>query len=196
MVSYAVKPEGAMTSLRVSPSRSIPKVPVAKVPKLGWYTISTKPHQEAVAEANIRRLGVETFCPQVKQQKLIRRKYETCVAPLFPGYMFARLDLDHHYRFILFARGTKKIVCFGEEPAVVEDSLIEGIRSRLLDGRMLDLGREFNCGQVVRIDEGPLHGLEAVFEREVTGAQRAVLLLKALSYQARVVVDLKAIVNL
>jgi len=54
----------------------------------------------------------------------------------------------------------------------------------------------FRPGQVVRIQEGPLHGLEAIFEREMPGYQRAVLLLRALSYQARVVVDMAHIVNL
>jgi transcriptional antiterminator RfaH len=166
------------------------------MPQIHWYAVSTKPHQETVAEMNIRRLGVETFCPQLKQQKMIRRKQQTCTVPLFPGYLFARFEMDHHYRFILYSRGIKRIVSFGEEPAIVEDNLIEGIRSRLQDGRVLESGSEFCQGQVVRIEDGPLHGLEAIFEREMTGAQRAVLLLKALSYQARVVVDLKAIVNL
>lgn len=185
-----------MNSIHLSMSHSMTNGTAAISPKMFWYVISTKPNQEALAEANIRRLGIETFCPQLKQQKMIRRKCETCVTPLFPGYMFARFELDHHYRFILYSRGIKKIVSFGEEPAIVEDSLIEGIRSRLIDGRVLELGQEFSHGQVVRIEEGPLHGLEAIFEREVTGAHRAVLLLRALSYQARVVVDLKAIVNL
>jgi len=54
----------------------------------------------------------------------------------------------------------------------------------------------FRPGQAVRIQEGPLHGLEAIFEREMPSYQRAVLLLRALSYQARVVVDIADIVNL
>jgi len=43
-------------------------------------------------------------------------------------------------------------------------------------------------GQVLRIQEGPMRGIEAVFEREMPGQQRALLLLKTLAYQARVVV--------
>jgi len=50
-------------------------------------------------------------------------------------------------------------------------------------------------GQVVRIQEGPLRGVEAVFERHIPEYQRAVLLLRAISYQAKVVVDLEDIVN-
>lgn len=158
-----------------------------------WYALSTKSHQEMLAEANIRRLGIETFCPQLSQQRVIRKRIHTSVSPLFPGYIFARFETEHHYRFILYSRGIKRIVSFGDEPAIVEDGLIEGIRSRLTDGRVLEAVSEFHFGQVVRIQQGPLHGLEAVFEKEMTGVQRAVLLLKALSYQARVVVDLRDI---
>jgi transcription antitermination factor NusG len=54
----------------------------------------------------------------------------------------------------------------------------------------------FSAGQTVRVQSGPLKGLEAIFEREMGDRQRAVLLLKTLSYQARVVVDLDQVVNL
>ena len=50
-------------------------------------------------------------------------------------------------------------------------------------------------GDVVSIQDGPLGGLEAVFEREMIGQQRAMLLLKMLACQVRVVLDLKSIVN-
>lgn len=184
-----------MNNLQSHRSFSKNEAALVGMPTKHWYVISTKPHQEASAEANIRRLGVETFCPRLMQRRVIRHGIQACVNPLFPGYMFARFEMEHHYRFILYTRGIKKIVSFGEEPAIVEDRLIEEIRRRLQDGCGLDPGAEFRHGQVVRIKHGPLHGLEAIFENEMTGAQRAMLLLKTLSYQARVVVDLKDIVN-
>ncbi|MDE3050404.1 MAG: hypothetical protein KGJ48_10955, partial [Nitrospirota bacterium] len=45
-------------------------------------------------------------------------------------------------------------------------------------------------GEVAPIKDGPLGGIEAVFERELPGYKRAILLLKALSCQAKIVVDL------
>lgn len=158
-----------------------------------WYALHTKPHQEMVAQANIQRLGIETFCPQIRQQRMIRKRNQTCVSPLFPGYIFARFEIVDHYRFVLYSRGIKRIVSFGDEPAIVEDGLIDGIRSRLGDSHVRGAVPEFHFGQIVRIKHGSLDGLEAIFEKEMTGVQRAVLLLKALSYQARVVVDLRAI---
>ena len=160
-----------------------------------WYAINSKPHQELLAESSLKILGVETLCPLFKETKVIRRKVRQSTAPLFSGYLFARFDLDRFFRGVLYARGVKKIVAFGSEPAVVDDEMIEGIRSRLQGDCVVRSGPMFLPGQPVRIQQGPLRRLEAVFERQMKGEQRAVLLLRALSYQARLVVDLQDIVN-
>jgi transcriptional antiterminator RfaH len=160
-----------------------------------WYAINSKPHQELLAESSLKMLGVETLCPLSKETKVIRRKIRKSTSPLFPGYLFARFDIDRCFRGVLYARGVKRVVAFGSEPAVVDDEMIEGIRSRLMDDCVVRPGPSFLPGQPVRIQQGPLHGFEAVFEREMKGEQRAVLLLKALFYQARLVVDLQNIVN-
>jgi len=161
-----------------------------------WYAISTKPHQDDLAELNLRRMGVETFNPQVKQHKIIRRKKRVCTSPLFPGYLFAKFSMGQHYRNVLYTRGVRRVVAFGEQPAIVDEALIEAIKCRLCEGFFATSESHFMPGQVVRIQEGPLRGLEAIFEKQMTGPQRAVLLLRALSYQARVVMDLGDIVNL
>ena len=161
-----------------------------------WYAISTKPHREYVAEANIHRLGVETFCPQIKQDRIIRRKMQSTIAPLFPGYLFAQFSIDQQYRAIGYARGVRRVVAFGSEPAIVDESLIEAIKCRLQEGYIVITGPQLLPGQTVRIENGPLQGFQGIFEREIPGHQRAVILLKALSYQARVVIDLQSVVNL
>ena len=65
-----------------------------------WYAVNTKPHHERLADLNLGRLGVETFYPQMKQKKVIRRREETVSGPLFPGYLFARFDMDVHNRAV------------------------------------------------------------------------------------------------
>ncbi len=161
-----------------------------------WFAISTKPHQERIAEGTLQRLGIETFCPLLRERKWIRRRQETKVSPLFPGYLFARFSMKESYRAVLYARGVKSIVRFGHDPAVVDDSLIEGLKARLDEGCLSVPTRSFRPGQIVRIANGTLNGLEAIFERELTGSQRAILLLKALAFNARVVVALEQIANL
>ena len=138
---------------------------------------------------------METFCPRIKQRKVIRRKEQTVISALFPRYLFARLNLQTQYRAVAYARGVRSLVAFGFLPVAVDKSIIEGIRSRLEDGYLAFKAPSFMPGQVVRIQAGLLQGLEAIFERQMNDQQRAVLLLRTLSYQARVVVPLEQVVN-
>ncbi len=160
-----------------------------------WFTVSTKPHQERLAEMNVGRLGVETFYPQVQQRKIIRRRRQTVVGPLFPGYFFARFDLGAHHRGVTYATGVRSIVTFGSTPAVVNDQIIQGIQARLQDGYLVVPTPSFKSGDVIHIRDGPLEGLDAVFEREMTDRQRVVILLRALSYQARVVLPVEQVAS-
>jgi transcriptional antiterminator RfaH len=160
-----------------------------------WYALQTRPHQEDRAEQNLQRLGLETLSPRIKQEKIIRRVRRTVVSPLFPGYLFARFGMDAHYRAVSYARGVRRVVAFGSVPTSLPEATIESIRSRLDNGCVVIQPTALTPGQVVRIARGPLEGLEAVFEREMSDRQRVVLLLRALSYSARVVVALEDVVE-
>ena len=161
-----------------------------------WYTVNTKPQHERVAELSLQKLGVETFYPQLKQRKVIRRRAETRIGPLFPGYLFARFQLDTQYRAVTYASGVRNIVTFGTMPATVEDEIIEGIRARLHDGYLTVPAPSFMPGEIIRIQTGPLQGLEAIFVREMSDHERVVLLLRTLTYQARVVLPVEQVVNI
>ncbi len=160
-----------------------------------WYAVRTKPNQERQAELSVQRLGVETFYPQMKQRRVIRRREQMIIGSLFPGYLFARLNMAVHYRAAKYARGVLDLVAFGSIPAIVDDEIIEGMRARLRDGCLTLPAPALTPGEVVRIQAGPLQGLEAVFEREMSDHQRIVLLLRTLTYQARVVLPFEQVVN-
>jgi ABC-type uncharacterized transport system YnjBCD ATPase subunit len=57
----------------------------------------------------------------------------------------------------------------------------------------IEQSREVESGQRVRITDGPLVGLDAVFVRKMSGGQRALLLLRALAVQPRAVIDIDQI---
>jgi len=162
---------------------------------MNWYAVHTKPRQESLADLNLRRLSIETFCPLLKRDKVIRQRRQVAIEPLFPGYLFARFDLDSQYRAVNYSMGVRSLVSFGSNPVVVEDAVVESIQTKLQDGCILVRPVSFMPGDIVRIEGGPFQGFEAVFEREMNGQQRAVLLLKALSYQARVSVNVEYVVS-
>jgi transcriptional antiterminator RfaH len=161
-----------------------------------WYAVNTKVHQEDLAERSLQRLGLETFYPKIRRSKVVRSRQRIQVKPLFPGYLFVRFNLGTHYRAVNYAQGVRKVIGFGPAPTPVTEEIIEAIRSRIRQGYVYIPSPVFSRGQTVMIQKGPFHGLEAIFQQELGDDQRVVLLLRTLSYQARVVVDLQQVVNL
>ncbi len=161
-----------------------------------WYAVNTKAHCEAFACASLDRLGVEVFLPILKEQKVLRGYRHSTTSPLFPRYLFAKFEVPSQLRAVTYARGVKNIVTFGGGPSMVDESIIHAIRSQTTNGVIEISEDRFSPGQIVRIQGGPLCGLEAVFEKKLDGTSRAVLLLKAMSFQARVILESQYVANL
>ena len=155
-----------------------------------WYAVSTKPHREKQAELHIMQCGIECFLPLLKESKIIRRTRKTVIEPLFPGYLFVRFELERHYRAVSYATGVRKIVEFGSGPVKLDETMIDGIKERLNNGYVTLMPVRPMHGQVVRIKGGPLAGLEAVFVRQMTDRNRALLLLTTLGFHARLTLSL------
>lgn len=161
-----------------------------------WYAVNTKTCCEAIAYANLDRHGVEVFLPMLRERKVFFGKCRPTTSPLFPGYLFAKFDVSSQLRAVKYARGVRNIVTFGSGPSMVDESIIHAIRSQATDG-VIELSEDrFSPGQIVRIQDGPLCGLEAVFEKKLDGTSRAVLLLKAIAFQARVILESRCVANM
>ncbi len=101
--------------------------------------------------------------------------------PLFPGYLFIRLDrVEDNWYPIRSTRGVARIVSFGGQPVPVEDALIEQLRWRLAQP-----AAPFCPGERVRITEGGLQAVEAIFVSQ-DGEERSVILLRLLQREHRV----------
>lgn len=163
---------------------------------MNWYVVNTKNRQERIAQKNLEKLGVETFFPLLKRTKSVRQRQFGEFGPLFPGYLFARFDLGSRFRAVNFAQGVRNLVTFGSSPEIIEDEIIDSIKSRLENGHLTVKAPAFTSGQPVKILEGAFQGVQAVFEKEMDDHQRVILLLKTLSFQAHVVVNMGAVANL
>ncbi|MBI5286649.1 MAG: transcriptional activator RfaH [Deltaproteobacteria bacterium] len=165
------------------------------VEAMQWYVVRTKPREEERVVWYLSNAGIETFYSKVRQMKRIRGRREEGIGPLFPGYLFARFNIESDFRTVRYTRGVRKVVAFGPWPEPVNPEIVNTLKMRMQDGpacagRYVTIEeRPLRPHEPVKIQEGPLEGLQAIFERPMNGGERVVLLLQTLSYQARVVVD-------
>ncbi len=154
---------------------------------LRWYAIQTKPRKETVVEKRLSNLNLEVFLPWLRARRKIGTRYQWILVPLFPGYLFCRLDLIFSATVARYAPGVKDFVRFGNSIAEVEVEVIQALQHRCANGVAEIQARICGVGEPVMIREGPLSGLEAIFEREMQGGQRVAVLLKILGRRTRVV---------
>ncbi len=148
---------------------------------LGWYLIHSKPRQERCALENLERQGFECFLPLIAVEKLRGKLILVVQEPLFPRYLFIRLDASQEGRSwnpIRSTMGVSRLVTFGQVPAKVDDALVEIIRASV--GQVGVRQRHFVPGEVVRINDGPFVGLEAVYQMP-DGEARVMVLIDILS---------------
>ncbi len=155
-----------------------------------WYAIHTYASREAVAAMNIERLGLEVFLPQIKQQKRVWGVAQTVIRPLFSGYMFARFAPASYLHLIQYARGVRRVVGNGDRPTPVDDEIIAAVRDGIgEDGYLQIEPPRLRRGDRVTVQEGPLQGLKGILDQDVGDRERVVILLEAIEYQARLLIE-------
>lgn len=167
--------------MEINPARGQDKEEKRRM-ALQWYALRSKPRKEETIWRQMNTSGFEVYypCLQVKPVNPRARK----VRPYFPGYLFVHADLQEvGLSTFQWTPHTVGLVCFGGEPAIVPEALIHSIQLRLRDlqhvvSRPLD---GLHSGDKIRIQDGPFHGYEAIFDAELPGSERVRVLLKLLS---------------
>jgi len=146
-----------------------------------WYLVYTKPRQESSALENLVRQGFECFLPLISVEKLRRKLIVAVQEPLFPRYLFIRLDASQEGRSwnpIRSTIGVSRLVSFGQVPAKLDDELVTAIRNSVSSATVRH--RHFEPGEALRINEGPFAGLQAIYQMP-DGESRVMVLIDMLS---------------
>lgn len=156
-----------------------------------WYVIKTQPKQETRAECNLRVLGINTFLPRVNERQInpFSGLPAYVIRPLFPRYLFAQFEINSMLRRVYFTRGVHSVISFGNGPTSVDDEIIRLIQLRVDENGLVKLNDDLNEGDRVTINAGPLRDLVGVFQYDIKGTDRVAILLSAISFQGRVVIE-------
>ena len=156
-------------------------------PGLKWYALQTKVNREKDVEKRLTDLRLEVFLPWMQARRRIGSKFHWVKVPLFPSYVFCRLDMVVSGKAARYSPGVRDFLTFGSRVAEVGDDIIEGLRERCPNGVAQIDPVKAKPGDIVRINEGPFSGLEAIFEQKLKGSERVAVLLEILGRQTRIV---------
>jgi transcriptional antiterminator RfaH len=160
--------------------------PNPKVSIMQWFVVHTKPRQEQRALENLQRQGFAAWLPMLSVEKFRRGRLEKVVEPMFSRYLFIQLDkVTSNWSPIRSTMGVSKLVTFGNLPAAVPPEIVDALRNAPTP----DVPRFFSSGDAVRFVDGPLHGLEGLFQAP-DGEARAMIFINLLSRPQVVSVEL------
>mgnify|MGYP001814427725 CR=1 FL=1 len=159
-----------------------------------WYTVYTKPRQEKVALENLQRQHYEVYLPLIRVRKLIRKRWQEVIEPLFPRYLFVHVDIDEeHTAPIRSTRGVAGLVKFGNRAVPISDQIIDYFLTSADDSGVIPFrDPAIRPGDKVTVTTGPLHGVEAIYDAD-TGEDRAMILIEVLGRINKVSVPRKDI---
>ncbi len=154
-----------------------------------WYAIRTKPREEDRADFNLQAWQVQTFAPKLRELCASDFGKRYVSKPLFSSYIFARFDAGTQLHKINNTRGVQKVVTFGDSPTPIDDRIIDFIKERIDKDGFIQLGEELTQGDKVTIKYGPFKGLGGIFQKRIKETDRVEILLNALTYDSRLLIE-------
>jgi transcriptional antiterminator RfaH len=146
-----------------------------------WHVVHSKPQKEALLCEQLSLRRIETYYPRIRVKPINPRARK--IKPYFPGYLFICVDLIREITSSLrWMPGAMDLVCFGDEPAVVPDELIQKIKLKVdsINNVTVESCDGLEPGVPIVIREGPFHGYDAIFDARLSGTKRVRVLLEFL----------------
>ncbi len=159
-----------------------------------WYVVQTQPHAEARAEVHLRRQGFTTYLPRLIKSRRHARKTEQVSRPLFPRYMFVRIDQAHQgWHAISSTFGVSHLIGGENGPVALRDGVIEALRQREdADGHVHLDAPKFLRGAAVRVLDGVFASCLGMFE-SMSDKDRVTVLLDLLGRRVRVALEAESV---
>jgi transcription antitermination factor NusG len=160
-----------------------------------WYALTVKPNHEKAAAQALGCKSLESFLPLYHSRRRWSDRIKELDLPLFAGYVFCRFAEGERAQ-VLATPGVTSVVGFGSQPAPVTEEEIRAVRTMIASGLPLGPWPYLRVGERVRIEAGPLSGLEGILT-QVKDVWRVVVSVELLqrSVAAEVDRDVLAVVD-
>jgi transcriptional antiterminator RfaH len=159
-----------------------------------WYLLASKPRDEERARINLEQQGYTTYLPLVQRERRRRGNSRINTEPLFPRYLFIRLDRENdNWAPIRSTYGVSGLVGFGSRHTnyiPIPDGVIETLQAHEDENGLHQLEKAdwFNQGDCVRITSGPFAEINGIFVMD-DGLHRSMVLIEMLGKQQHITVE-------
>ncbi len=153
-----------------------------------WFALyTTSRHEKRIAQHLVQR-EIEHYLPLYQSERKWRdRSRVTLDLPLFPGYIFVRIQRSQRVSVLSIPGALSVVGGTGGEPAPLPDSAIEALRWGLMEHRV-EPHPLLRVGQLARIRSGAFAGMEGIVARKKSGF-RVVLTLEQIMQSVAVELD-------
>jgi transcription antitermination factor NusG len=132
---------------------------------LHWFALQVRCRSEVVTSQLLKEKGYSILVPLYLRRKARGMRTEVRELPLFDGYAFCQFDPLKRLP-ILTTPGVIRILGLGKIPVPVEDSEITALQSITQAGLAMRPCDYLRVGTRVRVEEGPLKGVEGILLRK------------------------------
>ena len=156
-----------------------------------WYVVRTQVNGEVKAARNLLRQGYDIYLPRYLKRRRHARKVDFVAQPLFPRYIFVAIDMaTQRWRSIQSTFGVSRLVCNGDDPALVPDGVVPALRAREDDKGFvkMEVRPAFAPGDKVRVLAGAFMDSAGLFNG-LADHDRVSILLDMLGRKVRVLLD-------
>lgn len=160
--------------------------------KKRWCAVYSKPQKEDLAQWHLRSKGLEVFLPKLVLPDCAKRPRR--IVPLFPNYLFVRIDItSEQAAYVVWAPGVKRLVSFAGVPATVDDNVMEFLMERSDASGHIAAASNLKAGQQVRITGGPFSGLTGLIQEPPDARGRVKVLMTLLNREVKAEVPLRLV---
>lgn len=127
-----------------------------------WYAVHVRPNYEKTVARVLQNKGVEEYLPLYTERRRWSDRFVDTELPLFPGYVFCKLDWTRRILPVLTTPGVLRVLGVGRIPAPVDEQELQAVRLVVKSGLAVRPWPMPRIGEWVRIEHGPLTGVEGV----------------------------------
>jgi transcription antitermination factor NusG len=124
-----------------------------------WYAVHVKTSCEQRVRTHLEQKSYPVFLPTQRIRRRWADRVKVVDVPLFPGYVFCQLNSQCSAK-VVTTPGVLKIVGSGRQPAAIADEEIAALQRFVRANIDVEPWPYFAMGQMVRINVGPLAGVE------------------------------------